>query len=276
VIALAVAAPIVAKDIQRDKEVEAVHRGKQYTRAIKLYYKRFGNYPTTIAMLENTNNIRYLRKRYIDPITGKDDWRLIHVGQAKVPVMGFFGQPLQPSTGSLSTGMMGNGTGSVGGSTTGGSTFGGSPGIFGSGGTGTDGTATAGGGSGAPAGVFPGASGGTTGATGTTGTTGTTNGFGTSAASLGSGGSLDGGGPIVGVGIPVSKKSLIVYHKQDAFNKWEFTYDPLQDQMTVSSSSIPGATPGGSAGTPGIGTATPSTPTVPTPSTPSGNGTPQN
>ena len=65
-------------------------------------------------------------KRYTDPITGKDDWRLIHVGEAKVPVMGFFGQPLQGAgTGSATTGMMNNGTGGIGnGSSTSG--FGGS------------------------------------------------------------------------------------------------------------------------------------------------------
>jgi hypothetical protein len=38
-----------------------------------------------------TNEIRFLRKRYKDPITGQDDWRLIHMGEAKVPPMGFFG-----------------------------------------------------------------------------------------------------------------------------------------------------------------------------------------
>jgi type II secretory pathway pseudopilin PulG len=269
-IALAVAAPIVAKDIERDKEVEAVQRGKQYTRAIKLYYKRYGNYPTTIKALENTNNIRYLRKRYTDPITGKDDWRLIHVGEAKVPVMGFFGKPLAGGTGSATTGLMGNGTGGIAGagnsSAFGGSTgssntgfgtpIGGSPTDPGTTGDGSGGV-TAGGAGGTLPGLGGGQSGigaGATGANGT-GTTGTgATGF-NGSTTTGSGGSgFDGGGPIVGVGIPLSKKSLVVYHKQDAFNKWEFTYDPLQDQMMVSNSSIPGAT---AAGTPvGAGGAT--------------------
>ena len=64
-----------------------------------------------MTQLETTNSIRFLRKRYLDPITGKDDWRLIHVGEAKVPVLGFFGQPLQAGTSSATTGLMGNGTG---------------------------------------------------------------------------------------------------------------------------------------------------------------------
>jgi hypothetical protein len=59
-----------------------------------LYYKKFGRYPATIEQLENSNNIRYLRKRYVDPLTGKDDYRLIAVGQNKTTVKGFFGEPL--------------------------------------------------------------------------------------------------------------------------------------------------------------------------------------
>ena len=93
-IMLAMAAPKIATSIKRDKELELYHRGMQYTRAIKLYYKKFGHYPTTLDQLENTNNIRFLRKRYKDPFTGKPDWRLIHVGEAKVLPTGLFGQPL--------------------------------------------------------------------------------------------------------------------------------------------------------------------------------------
>ena len=99
---LSVAAPRVAKEIQRDKEEETLQRGLQYQRAIRLYYKKFGNYPTDIKQLENTNEIRFLRKRYTDPMTGKDDWRIIHLGEAKVPPMGMFGQPLQTGTSSQS------------------------------------------------------------------------------------------------------------------------------------------------------------------------------
>ena len=41
-LALSVAAPKVAKEIQRDKEQEALERGLQYRRAIQLYYKSSG------------------------------------------------------------------------------------------------------------------------------------------------------------------------------------------------------------------------------------------
>jgi type II secretory pathway pseudopilin PulG len=93
-IGLAVAAPRIASSIQRDKETELVHRGEQYKRAIKLYYKKFGRYPASIDQLENTTNIRFLRKRYVDPMTGKDDWKIVHFGEAHVRPLGFFGQPL--------------------------------------------------------------------------------------------------------------------------------------------------------------------------------------
>lgn len=60
------------EQIKRDHEEELIHRGVQYSRAVRRYFKQFGRYPTRIEDLENTNNIRFLRKRYKDPITGKD------------------------------------------------------------------------------------------------------------------------------------------------------------------------------------------------------------
>jgi type II secretory pathway pseudopilin PulG len=110
VISLAVAAPKVAADIQRDKELELVHRGQQYTRAIKLYYKKFGSYPNSIDQLMNTNDIHYLRRRYTDPLTGKDDWKLVYFGQSHIPAMGPFGQVLAGAAGG---GVLGAQQGSV-------------------------------------------------------------------------------------------------------------------------------------------------------------------
>jgi type II secretory pathway pseudopilin PulG len=93
-IALSVAAPIIAKDIRRDKEVESMHRQEEYVRALRLYYRKFKSYPPSMDALEKSNNVRYLRKQYIDPLTGKADWRIIHVGENQTTVKGFFGEPL--------------------------------------------------------------------------------------------------------------------------------------------------------------------------------------
>ena len=41
IISMAVAIPKIAADIQRDRELETMHRGLQYRRAIQLYYKKF-------------------------------------------------------------------------------------------------------------------------------------------------------------------------------------------------------------------------------------------
>ena len=116
--ALAVAAPRMAKQLRREREEEAVHRGNQYVRAIQLYYRKMGNtYPGSIEQLEKANNIRFLRQRYVDPMTGKADWRLIKVGEAKTTVKGFFGEPLAgiaPGLGSVA-GMVSQGMNAAGG-----------------------------------------------------------------------------------------------------------------------------------------------------------------
>src|SRR5215469_557233 len=62
----------IAFEIKRDREEEFIHRGLEYSRAVRKYVKAFGRYPNSIDALENTNNIRFLRKRFKDPITGKD------------------------------------------------------------------------------------------------------------------------------------------------------------------------------------------------------------
>ncbi|MGA3189550.1 MAG: hypothetical protein ABSF22_20785 [Bryobacteraceae bacterium] len=74
--------PRVAFESERDKEQTLIDRGEQYKRAIQLYVAAVKKYPQKIEDLENTNNKRYLRKRYLDPMTGKDEWRLIHVNAA--------------------------------------------------------------------------------------------------------------------------------------------------------------------------------------------------
>ena len=93
------AAPRMAQQIRRDREEELIHRGTQYARAIKRYYKKFGRYPLSVAQLEDTNHLRFLRRRYKDPLTPGGEWRIIHVGEAKVVPKGFFGPPGGPTGG---------------------------------------------------------------------------------------------------------------------------------------------------------------------------------
>ena len=83
IITMAIVIPEVTFQLKRDREEEMIHRGVQYSRAIRRYVKKFGRYPTRLEDLENTNNQRFLRKRYKDPITGKD-FKLLHVGEVQM------------------------------------------------------------------------------------------------------------------------------------------------------------------------------------------------
>lgn len=243
-IGLAVAAPRVAQDIQRDREAELYHRGLQYSRAIRLYYRRTGNYPTDLAQLENTNNIRFLRKRYVDPITSQP-FRIIHQGEAKAPLMGLFGQPLgiQPPGATAIGNPIGSPiTGSLNGTAPGTSPL--TSSTASSATTPTDGTGTAGT---------------NTGTGGFGSTTGSSTG--TAFGSTGSSGSTTTVGPIVGVSSTSPKESIRVYKKQKHYNQWEFVYDPASEALG-------GGVPGG--GTPGVttnpaGTTPPPGGTTPTP-----------
>jgi hypothetical protein len=76
--------PRVAFEAQRDKEQLLIDRGEQYSRAVQLYVRKFNRYPADFDALDNTQNIRFLRNHYVDPMTGKDEWRLIHVGPGGV------------------------------------------------------------------------------------------------------------------------------------------------------------------------------------------------
>lgn len=72
--------PRVAFEAQRQREQLLIDRGEQYQRAIQLYFRKTRQFPANLEQLENTNNHRFLRRRYKDPMTGKDEWRLIHIG----------------------------------------------------------------------------------------------------------------------------------------------------------------------------------------------------
>jgi type II secretory pathway pseudopilin PulG len=266
---LGIAAPRVAKELRRDRELEAVHRGNQYVRAVQLYYRKVGHYPGSMEQLEKTNNIRFLRQRYVDPMTGKTDWKLIHVGEAKTTVKGFFGKPLSglPGAGGLGSaaGMATSGAagaGAVGSSGSGSSSTFGSSSFGSSGGSGS----SLGSSSGSTFGSSSGSSGSTFGSSSTGSPTPSTGGIG--AASTASSGvssqsatSFTGtGAPIMGVGTAATGSSIVVLNEQTTYPTWEFIYDPRIEQLKaktnllgggVSSTSASGFGAGSTPGTPG-------------------------
>jgi len=106
-IALLTVLPEIGQQIRRDREEEMRNRGTAYMRAIQHFYKKFGRYPSRIEELENTNNLRFIRKRYKDPInrdpaTGHEkDFKLLHQTDISLnngPVLGPTPGPQQPGT----------------------------------------------------------------------------------------------------------------------------------------------------------------------------------
>ncbi|RXH57413.1 PE_PGRS family protein [Granulicella sibirica] len=266
---LGIAAPKVARDLRRERELEAVHRGNQYVRAVQLYYKKFNSYPTSIDQLEKTNNIRFLRQKYVDPMTGKADWRIIHVGENKTTVKGLFGQPLTGLAGGAGIGGAGiGGTATVsdgtGSSTSGpGSSTSGSTSTFGSGNSGasstfgsgssiggaTSGSTSVGGtGSSAFGGPSTVSDGSSTGST----SSGSSSGIGSQSAT----GFKGSGGPIMGFGSSQAGASIISLNEQDDYSKWEFLYDPRIEQLKARSSLFGGGGIGSSNAIGGSGTGT--------------------
>ena len=282
-LSLTIAAPKIARSIQRDRDLETFHRGMQYRRAIQLYYRKMNHtYPPNVEALVNTNNIRFLRKKYIDPITGKDDWKPIAFGQNKTPTaMGFFGQPLAGSASTLAG--IGPSGGGLAGAQNNGSAFGGgtsgSGSIFGSSdsgsgqspSTGTSGPSdNSGGSSQAPGGTGNSGASGSTGSASSGTTPSGTSGDATSAAAASqtSGAPTFGGAGIIGFEPASPKQSILVYKKKNHYNEWEFTYDPLSDMKTIA---------GGNTGLNGQPTNpnNPNNPTNPTtPGTPTSGGPP--
>ncbi|MGB6387830.1 MAG: hypothetical protein WBE45_05380 [Terriglobales bacterium] len=269
-IALSTVLPAIKQQIVRDREIELRHRGNSYARAIQHFYKKFGRYPSRLEELENTNNIRFLRKRYTDPVninkkTGKElDFKLLHQQDIMLnngPVLG--GQT--PGQGAF---------GGQGG-TQGQSAFGGAPGGFGGsqGGTGTFGTQSSGAQSG---GVQPtggadaqnsassdsssGDSGSSTGAGDNSNSNGSaSNSNPSSNSGSGLNGPTFGGGPILGVASLSKEKTIHVFNDKNHYNDWLFVYVPQADRgglltgpisTTLLAGGLTGAIPGQAAGQP--------------------------
>src|SRR5271156_983792 len=208
--------PEFKQQAQRDREEELRHRGTAYMRAIQHFYKKIGRYPTSIAELENTNNIRFLRKHYMDPMsrdpkTGKEkDFKILHqqdIALNNGPVLP--GQSGQTGTGGQ-TGLQGSALGGLGGlgAQTGGLQQNG----------GAGGPTSASGDSGN-------SSSGSSGASGSSNWPGSSSNSNSSNSGSGLSGQTFGGGPIVGVASTNNKtKSIRVFFDNTHYNDWLFIY----------------------------------------------------
>jgi type II secretory pathway pseudopilin PulG len=245
---------------QRDQEEELIHRGVQYSRAIRSYYKKFGRYPTRLEDLDNTNNLRYLRKHYKDPVTGKD-FKLLHYGDPGVSLGGSFGGGVIPGantvgqlngSSSSSFGANSSGSGSFGSNSSGssnsafgGSGFGNSGSSFGSSGVNSSGAFSQSSSFGGNASSGFGTNSnsqtsatqqGTNTAAGTDPSQSVTQAPGTTQQpgdATSGGQTVFGGGPIVGVASASKDTTIREFNHKRKYNEWQFVYDPTTDRGTL-------------------------------------------
>ena len=234
-LATIVAAPSVRTERKREQEEEMIWRGKQYVRAIKLYYRKNGRFPTSLDDLTKpkTGSLRYLRQAYKDPMNKEDgSWRLIYVG----PAGQLIGSLKPPQTltqgagqpGTPAAALAGQGTASQ-------SAFGSSQSSFGSSQSSFGSSQNAFGSSQSAFGPQSGP--------GATGTTGTAQG---NPSAPGGSDSLSNptslaptdtssiiGGNIIGIGSKIDRKSVIVYEKATNYHLFEFIWDPSKDVMGI-------------------------------------------
>jgi len=219
---------------RREKEQEMIWRGKQYTRGIKLYYRKLGRFPTSMDDLvkPKVGNLRFMRQAYKDPMNKEDgSWRLIYVG----PAGNLIGS-LKPPQGGIQMPVPGGQPGAAAGTSFGG--------------LGTQ-PAPTGGIAGPGAAPAPGAPGNATGATGTaTGAQGTdTSATGTDAQAVPPANTPTiMGGNIIGIGSKVNESSIMVYEKAHNYRLFEFIWDPSKD---MGIGAAPGTPIGAPTGAPG-------------------------
>jgi hypothetical protein len=217
---------------RRERETEMVWRGEQYRRAIGMYFRKFGKYPTKVEdLVKQTNGVRFLRQAYADPMNKEDgSWRFIYVGPNGQLVGSLRRTSLLQtliSTPTLPGGIGGQIGGQIGG--------------------------------------LMGQIGGTTGQIGgTMGQTGQQTNSALAPNPLSSQPQpLEGaviGGNIIGVASKMKQSSLRVYEGGDTYETWEFIWNP-QGQVAIPGQGLPG--PGAPTGAPGI-----QSPLQPAPGTP--------
>jgi hypothetical protein len=216
-ISTTVVAPNILTEGKREKEKEMIWRGKQYTRGVKLYYRKLGRFPTSLDDLikPKVGSLRFMRQAYKDPMNKEDGtWRLIYVG-AGGQLIGSLKPPQQnlqlPQGGAIGTPASAmNGPAPA------------QQGAFGQ--------------QGVAGGILQGAAASGVTAPATTGTP--------VSADQGNAGSnsstiLSGdtptivGGNIIGVGSKVNKPSIIIYDKAKNYRLFEFIWDPSKDGLAA-------------------------------------------
>ena len=230
--------PKLSQQIRRDREEELRHRGTAYMRAIQHFYKRLGRYPMRVEELENTNNLRFLRKRYKDPVnrdraTGQEkDFKFLHQTDISLnngPVLGQIpGQaPGQGALGGVQGGPQAAALGALAAQ----------PG-------GVQQTVTA-------AAQTP-----ATGDSSNSNAEGNSsspesspsNSISSSGSSSGFNGPVLGGGPILGVASASKEKTIRVFYEKTHYNDWLFIYVPGADRGGLLTGPVnpnmPTATPG--------------------------------
>jgi type II secretory pathway pseudopilin PulG len=238
-IALLTVLPEIGQQIRRDREEEMRHRGTAYMRAIQHFYKKFGRYPMRVEELENTNNLRFLRKRYKDPInrdpaTGQErDFKLLHQTDISLnngPLLGQIPGQSLPGQGQGQGGLQGQGG------------FGGAPGGLGGpqGGLGGLGAQASGLQSTSNSGAQTSAggdadnpsSGNSSDAGGNSNSAGSSSSSSNPSSNSGFGfnGQTFGGGPILGVASTSKEKSIRVFYEKNHYKDWLFIYVPQADR----------------------------------------------
>jgi type II secretory pathway pseudopilin PulG len=238
--------PTLKFTMRRDREEEMIHRGVQYSNAIRRYYKKFGRYPTKIEDLESSNNMRFLRKRYKDPMNCKagtcQDFKILYFSDVQAMLTGFGGGSIAGAT-PVSAMSGANGSSAFGQSSTfgqsssfGQSSFGGSS-SFGGGSNSLFGQSQQGLGQNQSNNSQSGSDSSQTGSQGSSGNgddTGT-NASGANGSNSGSNGIAPGqviGGPIVGVAsaTKIDDPTIREFNHKRKYKDWMFIYDPMQDQ----------------------------------------------
>jgi type II secretory pathway pseudopilin PulG len=222
---MAIAATVIVSsitfEIRRDKEEEMIHRGVQYSRAIRAYYKKFNRYPAKIEDLENTNQMRFLRRRYKDPLTGKD-FKILHYGEAKMASNALSGAGIAGASTIGPNGTL-NGPGGLGLNSTFGGNAPGGLGLNAGAGTGLNSTPTQ-----PSQDSNPGQPSGTDATNATTPVAGTPGAPATSGSQPNA--QVFGGAPMVGVASVSKDKTIREFDKKKKYDEWQFVYDPTFDR----------------------------------------------